>query len=200
MRVLAILVAVGVLGGPAAAGTESGAEIAVHTGFTLPVGNIDASGSFSDAISGFIPIGAELGYRLNPSVYLGLFGEYGLGITKNCPSTLDCSAHTISIGLEGRYRFSHMSQLGPWVGFGVGYEWLNLSAIFNGATASSTANGLQFGRVSGGFDFAVTPAFTVGPYIAASLGEYLSEDSAGPGADKALHGFLQVGVRIAFLP
>src|SRR4051812_45784818 len=104
MRSRVFVLVVLVISSAGHAGTESGAEVALHGSFSLPLGDIVAQTSFSDALTGFVPVGAELGFRFNRNVYAGLFGSYGWGITKNCPTGLDCAAHAIAIGIEGRYR------------------------------------------------------------------------------------------------
>jgi hypothetical protein len=166
-----------------------------------------------------IPIWVDAGYRVNPSIYVGAFFQYGFMSVKSsnnngsgCPQGLDCSAHDIQIGANLHYHILPATSFDPWVGVGVGYEWVGLSAkgTYNLAgnnyavDTSSTVKGFQFLNLQAGGDYRATPDFGVGPFISLSLGQYSSYSStdnpssttiSGDLTDKGMHEWLTIGVR-----
>src|SRR5262249_9014476 len=79
---------------PAAAAAQAeqapqpiGLELAVRGGFGLPFGDLldDTGGGIRDQISGSIPIWIDIGYRVAPAVVVGVYGQLGIGLTRNCP-------------------------------------------------------------------------------------------------------------------
>jgi hypothetical protein len=189
----------------AARADESGIQFGVRAAYMHPVGDIDAETAFSDLITGFVPIGLEVGYSFGGYVYLGAYGEYGFGFTHNCDAVApDCSAHSISAGADLRLRFLPRSAATPWIGVSAGYEWLVLSVSDGPSSATSVLRGLRFPAVSVGVDFIASRAVAVGPYASATLGRYTDSHLAGSRSsspiDAAYHGFVQAGLRVTFLP
>ncbi len=207
MRTTFVAIAV-VLALPAVA--DTGAELGLRTGFSLPFGKIDgdATGSISDGFSGFIPLTADLGWRFTPNVYAGLTVSYSLGLTKNCPSTFNCSGHDVGLGFDLRYHVLPDQPTDPWMGIGAGYEWLTLSASQGTSSATVTAHGFEFVHVQAGVDLSPSPRLRWGPFVQFGLGQYrTTSGSASPGgnfsadiANKALHEFLTFGLRVSYLP
>jgi hypothetical protein len=186
---------------------EPGLEIALRTGFALPFGNVagDTSSALSDLFSGFVPLGAELGWRSSPNLFTGMSGSYALGVTKNCPST-SCSGHDAAIGIEIRYHALPDERIDPWFGIGAGYEWLSTSQTVRGTTAIANVEGVEFVHAEAGADVATPGNVRVGPFIRFSLGQYRRAESGSGGTTisgeitpKALHQFLTLGVRMGFV-
>jgi hypothetical protein len=190
---------------PFAASAQVGPQVGIRGGFTLPVGQIDDGSSFSDIFTGFVPLGAEIGYRFTPNIYAGILGGYGFGIPKNCPAGIDCSGHTIGLGLELQFHASPAQPVDPWIGFTAGYEWLSATVRQGALSGTARANGFQFAGVELGVDFGSRPV-RFGPFVSASIGEYLNEELESGGTtssgsfNKALHGFLNFGLRLSFGP
>ena len=194
----------------ARADESSGFQGAVRTGFTLPFGNVYGNGAsssglaFSDSITGFIPVMLEAGYRFNPNVMVGAFGQYGFAIVKDCGAT-SCSAANISVGVQAHYHFAPVDSVDPWVGLGIGYEWLPLTFSQNGASQDVTYKGFQFINAQFGVDFPVTSAFRLAPYVSLALGQYSTGSASGALANgsgditnTSLHEFLTFGFRGSF--
>jgi hypothetical protein len=183
-----------------------GAEIAVQTGFSLPFGSIAGnSGSLSDAFSGFVPIGAELGWRFTPNLYGGAAFSYAFGFAKNCPPGVSCSGHDVGLGIDVRYHVLPDERVDPWIGVGAGYEWLSLSAT-GANSADLTADGFEFVHADFGADFVAAPNVRVGPFVQLRVGEYkgakvntASGSASGDFTDKTLHEFLTFGAKVRFL-
>jgi len=189
----------------AALAAPTGPQAGIRGAFALPVGNVDSGTSFSDFATGFIPVSAEIGYRFTPALSLGLLGHYGFGIVKNCPSGVDCSTHTVGLGLELQVHGAPGESVDPWIGLTTGYEWLSLTASVGGNEVNATANGFQFAGLELGVDFGSGPV-RFGPYVSGSLGQYMNEEGTQNGTtqpiqfDKAIHGFVNFGFRISFGP
>jgi opacity protein-like surface antigen len=213
---LGVALAASSVGAPARASEERGVELAFRLGYGIPFGNIGTADGetlvLNDLVTGQIPLWFDLGYRITPSVVVGAYFAYGVGITPDstCPSGVSCSTDAFHLGVEGQYRFLPRERADPWVGLGVGYEWLSTSTVFSenvagtqlDAVASFALRGWEFLRLQGGVDFAVRRAFAVGPFVDVSLGEYTTSSSmsAREIPDKAIHGWVTLGVRAVFDP
>lgn len=194
----------------ARADENSGFQGAIRTGFVLPFGQIYGSGTnsaglgFGDSVTGFVPIMLEAGFRFNPNVMVGIFGQYAFGIAKNCDGAA-CSLSDFTAGIQAHYHFAPQEALDPWVGLGVGYEWLPLSVTTGSFSQDATYRGFQFVNLQFGVDFPVTSTFKLAPYASFALGQYSSgstSGSAGSGSgdvtNTALHEFLTFGFRGSF--
>jgi outer membrane protein W len=199
------------LAAPVSAGAvESGLQVAVRAGFSRPFGKMDdsVSSGLSDAFTGFVPLGVELGWRATPDLFVGLTGTYAFGLTKNCPANASsCSGRDAAIGIEIRYYALPEERIAPWFGIGFGYEWLSTSQTTTATTLVADAEGVEFVHGELGADFATPSSIQVGPYIRFALGQYRWAKSSGPAGitvpkeipSKALHEFLTFGVRVSFV-
>lgn len=203
-------------GGEAAAGGEASMDtsnmdgggkikIGLRVGYGLPLGEAAKDAKMSDAISGMIPIWLDLGYMVTPNIMVGLYGQYGLVMVKDCPSGASCSGSDIRLGLQGQYHISPGQSLNPWVGLGIGYELTSFSIEAGGAEATTKYSGLEFVNIQGGADFKVADAIDVGPFVSFSLGQYSSAEVDTPLGkvdgdikDKAMHQWLVLGVKGTF--
>src|SRR5205814_1347147 len=140
-----------------------------------------SSGDLSDAVTGMIPVWIDVGYRLNPNLFIGGFFQYGFGIVnkdKN-PGCGSCSAHDIAFGADVHYHILPAASFDPWVGAGIGYEIFGFSSsssvpLLGNVDLSTSLSGLQFLTLQAGGDFKVTPDFAVGPFVNFALGQYSS--------------------------
>jgi hypothetical protein len=220
--------AVGVLGccslmtyaGVASANAEGkGFELGLRTGYSLPIGKVadNALGDISDTVSGVVPLWVDLGYRVTPHVMVGGYFAYGFALLAgdlkdSCDASgLDCSAHQIRLGAQVHYHFQPGQSLDPWIGAGIGWEWLGETLSAGGRDAGSTLSGVEFLNLQGGLDFLLGDArnFGLGPFVALSMGEFGSvscstSGGVNPGCpsdlDKTVHEFFTFGVRGSFVP
>jgi hypothetical protein len=200
-------------------GDGTGVELGLRLGYGVPLGSAAENADLSDFIKGQIPIWVDLGYRITPNVMAGAYFFYGFGLVADrmCQEPADCSAHDMRLGLQGQYRFSPDGEINPWLGAGVGLEWLGNSAeVSQGAmkmSLSSTLFGIQFLDLQGGVDFAVSETAGIGPFLSLSLAQFnsgsasascsglpagFSCNSSGTDGDinnKALHEWLIIGAR-----
>jgi hypothetical protein len=189
---------------------KPGFDFGARLGYALPFGNTNGTEKLSDGFSGAIPIVLEAGYRLNPNITLGALFQYGFAQVKDnnttgCGGAVDCSGHIIRLGIEGIYNFNLDSVLTPWVGLGVGYEWMGISLSSGGQSGSLTAKGLEFLTLHVGGDYRMSSQLALGPFLSFSLAQYSSATLEAGGTsmsmdltDKKMHEWLQIGVRGKF--
>ena len=208
--------------GEAAASGEAAAEmdgppdaggkikLGLRLGYGLPLGDAAKDAPLNDIVTGKIPIWLDLGYMVTDNLMVGLYGQYALGMYKDCPDGASCSASVIRFGLQGQYFLSPGESLNPWVGLGIGYEMLNTSAEAGGVEAKFNVKGFEFLNLQGGADFAVADNIGIGPFASFSVGQYSSGEftTVGPTGtpvtvdgdidEKAMHMWLVLGVRGMF--
>lgn len=206
--------------------SESGLALGLRVGYAVPLGKAGAiadtsNDSLHDTIKGMVPLWFDVGYRINPALYAGVFFQYGFAfINKDnpngavCNQGISCSAHDIAFGANLHYHILPDAQFDPWVGAGLGYEVLTASESGSLATlgqslsvdGSATLKGFQFLILEAGGDFKATPALGVGPFVNFALGKYTSystsvtsngqsQDQDGDLQDTGLHEWLTIGVR-----
>jgi hypothetical protein len=186
-------------------GSESGLRFGARLGYQLPLGDAAESSPLSDAVGGGVPIWLDIGYRINRNIYIGGTFNYAFlgGGDKGafCPTGADCSASQIRFGVMGAYHILPTAQFDPWIGVGLGYEILNLSASAGGKSVDFSVTGIEFLNLQLGGDYRATENIRVGPFAAFSLGQYSSVSSGGNSADitkTGLHQWLTLGVRGAY--
>lgn len=202
-------------------------HLALRTGFGLPLGayadvrtvagfrdtNVNA---LADDTYGAIPLWIDVGYRLTPHWMVGVYAMAGFVLPKTaesadplgggCPEGLDCTAFGVRLGLQGQYRFSPSERLDPWVGLGIGYEWIwsNLNGeLFNiPIDASTSYAGPDLVHLQGGLDVALGEGVSLGPFLSVSAMRYTAcaTELAGDEVDCELseqswHGWLMFGAR-----
>jgi hypothetical protein len=202
------------LAAPAHADTKL--ELGLRTGYGIPFGNLagGGAGKVNDLIAGQIPLWLDVGARFSDHYYLGLYYSYGFGINgsafsddcKAAGSDVSCSTSDMRLGIQYAYHLKPPGELDPWLGIGVGYEWLKASESVGGISASTTAHGWEFVNLQLGLDVPVADHFTVGPFVTFGLAQYSNVaiattigDASGEVNDKALHEWLFLGVRGTFL-
>ncbi|RYE84347.1 MAG: hypothetical protein EOO75_18220, partial [Myxococcales bacterium] len=105
-----------------------GFEIGLRAGYALPLGKTAAEVKLGDVYAAKIPIQLDVGYRITPQVYLGAYGQYGIGVLDSelkdgCDAVnVDCSSSNIRFGVNATYHFLTRGTFLPWAGLGFGYE------------------------------------------------------------------------------
>ena len=188
-------------------------ELGLRTGYGIPFGHTGkAPGDTTDdklssSIKGEIPLWVDLGYRLNPAMYVGASFQYGFGLVPDnqCPSPASCSVSDLRLDANFIYHLTPDQAAEVWLGFGAGYEWLRFSASALGITVDGSGSGFEFANFQIGADIAATPVFALGPFVSFSLGQYRHVSLNGGGqstdadiTDKSLHEWLVLGVKGTF--
>lgn len=175
----------------------TGFTLGLRGAFGMPMGTLGGTQDVSSVTSGQIPLWAEVGYRLNRNVTLGVFAQLTKGFAAGCPNQASCSTSDTRFGVEATYAFMPGSMLSPWAGLGVGYEILSWSR----AGADSSASGLEYGNAQVGVDLSLNAHSSVGPFAAMTVGKFSSQNSGGVSTsytDSGLHGWTQFGLRFAY--
>jgi hypothetical protein len=60
----------------------------------------------------------------------------------------------------------------PWVGAGIGYEWLSLTSKAGGVEATSSLRGLEAFNLQAGLQLSLLPVLSLGPYVQYQRGTY----------------------------
>lgn len=201
-------------------------HFALRTGFGLPLGKYanlqllagvrDDDNAIADDTHGVIPIWFDAGYHLSDHLLIGGYFMFGVVLPKTapldnplgggCPEGFDCFATGIRVGLQGQYAFRPGAALNPWLGVGLGYEWVAtelegevFSLPFEASTRYSGPDLLQ---LQGGADFRMSQIFALGPFASVSAMRYTScslelagEESRCELDEGAWHGWLVLGMR-----
>jgi len=160
----------------------------------VPIGS-NSDSSLLPGISGAVTFGGEVGVRIAHSVFLGGFFDYGL-VGTSCidpPATgvlVTCSGHDIRAGVETILHLAPRGSIDPWIGVGLGHEWLQVSVSESEGqtgTATQTLDGWNFADLSLGLDFHVGDSVGIGPYFELTSGSFTSDSATVtvPGASTA---------------
>lgn len=202
---------------------EEGVEFAFRGGYSIPFGkaaggtsqnpNDLATGrNLGDVVTGAFPIWLDAGYRVVPSLMIGVYAAYEFGNAGSSLSSAcaDCGVHIGRVGLEAHYHFLPWRRLDPWLGAGIGYEALTVDFSAQGQDASVTMSGFELLQMQAGLDIAMTrPSdiwFALGPFVSFALSTYSDASCSGPGTrcdgitDTAMHEWLTLGLRGVLLP
>jgi hypothetical protein len=185
-------------------------ELEARLGYGLPVGDVDtrAAGAVRDplgqTIEGMVPIWIDGGYRFSPQWFAGLYLMYAPGflggaLQRQCENGRSCSVFDVRAGAELQYHLAPQGPWDPWLGAGLGYEWLRVGASATGVSSTEQwASGFELANLQAGLDVPVGARVSVGPFAALTTAVYSWNDSlpssntfGGP----ALHAWVVLGVR-----
>lgn len=206
-----------------------GVELGARAGYGVPLGKTEdehGARDLSDASSGMIPLQLDVGYRATSKLMVGGYVMYGFGfagrsIKATCDAvrtaeTATCGAHDVRLGLQTQYHWAPEHHLSPWVGAGIGYEWLtytlNASFLDSSGTITRRAQGWEFLDVEIGLDLLLSSRFGLGPFASCSVGAYKEYSFACSGtactgvysyrrdiSSATLHEWLMLGARGTFV-
>jgi hypothetical protein len=164
-----------------------------------------------------VPIWLDLGYRLDAHWWVGLAPELGLGtVGSDCKDDQECEWSDLRLAAQATYALSPGSSADPWLGLGLGWEWLRGSVTLKVPPEVSGLDGEVAIRArellggpqlfaQGGMRFDVGETLTIGPYLAASAGMFLSDSFDCPEflacptdtdvEDQQIHAWVGLGVR-----
>jgi len=190
---------------------ERKVRLGLRVGYGAPLGNIqkgsplstDTSDPFPLGVAGLIPIWLDLGYMAFENLMLGLYGHYGIAFFSGCSS---CSGRDIRFGLQFQYHFAPVRTFDPWLGAGVGYEFLSTKEQDSAAGGDGTfsARGFEFVNFQAGLDIELAEALTLGPAVSFSLAQFSNQATKAPGQpeqslsieDSALHMWLEPTIKL----
>lgn len=193
-------------------------EAAVRAAVGFPVGNATGETtntpngtSLSDLVSWTVPLELELGARIGPA-FVGGYVSYSFGKAGSAlEGGTSRSANNVRFGFEVLWHLAPDRPVDPWVGLGVGYEWLNLSVGSASGTLTGSVRGFEWVNLQLGIDFLLGRNLRLGPFVRSRVGQYDTGSLAlinaqggevsgsGDLQSKAVHTWIDVGVRFAFL-
>jgi outer membrane protein with beta-barrel domain len=195
-------------------------DLGARLGFALPGGKItleDGGLKLDDFSKSQVPIQLDVLYRLDKRLSVGGYFAYGFvqpaGDLKTAcdQSGISCTAYDLRFGVQGEYRFAPSAPVEPWLGLGLGYEINHFGMSANGFDFSEELRGGEI-ALGGGLDFRVADKFTMGPFVQATIAQYMSGHgemtAALPGLDQfsgggalpgqTRHNWYQLGIRGRF--
>lgn len=184
--------------------------VGVRAGWALAQGDLEKGAPLDDLVGSAIPISLEVSWKLGGHLAVGAIASYGFGAVA---SKLDsdckffgstCTVRDYRVGLQAAWDFLPRGRLDPWVGLGIGYEWLQETQENGGLKATLTYRGFDWVNVQGGLDFRFG-ALGLGPYLSWDYAVFSSMKLVQPGgtqsqsvASTASHGWLGGGVRVFY--
>jgi len=184
-----------------------GFQMALRTGYAIPMGDASEDVELSDGVTGQVPLFIEIGGKISSNVFIGGYFGLAFGGGKNCDDADSCVAVGVRLGPELQYHFTPAGSVNPWIGYGIGIESLAIAAETNGQETTTSLSGFEYARLSGGVDFRLSRVFGIGPFVDFSIGEYTRFefdtpvfDADGDIEDGAAHQWLTLGVRGVFFP
>ncbi len=201
---------------------ENGFELGGRLGYGFPWGHTsepiwrgDAldGRALNDSVTGQLPVQVDLGYRINPQLFVGGYLSYGVGFVGEECDDIDgaCSAGDLRFGGQLIYHFTAIT-LGNagWIGGGIGFESLRLEQSSNsGDSTVQTLTGFELLNFQAGYDVAISDAFRLGPYVMLTVAQFSEVDEASELGDTrtrqseeiddpARHGWVMFGVKGTF--
>jgi hypothetical protein len=167
--------------------------LGLRAGFAPATGDAFDGGKMSDGVKSQVPIQVDALYAVMPNLKLGGYFSYGFGQVASDLGN-DVSSKNMRFGVEGIYQLKPMGKITPWAGVGIGYEIATLEQ----GSDSVTSSGFEFANLQLGGDYKVTEKVGVGPFVMVSVGQYSKVMDETTGFDKAVHEWLQFGIRGTF--
>lgn len=195
-----------------AADPSPGFGASLRLAYGIPMGSAsgEAGADLSKIFSGSLPIQVDVGYRFTPNLSVAAYYQYAFAFVASdlgsgsytCSSSgVSCSGNDMRLGIEAFWHFMPGQQLDPWIGLGTGYEWSKVTVESGGISADVKFHGWEFFNAQVGLDYQVAPQLGVGPFVQFALGQYSTAEALGTSGDianKAVHEWLQIGVRGTF--
>jgi hypothetical protein len=195
------------------------------TALLFPFGS--ATGGRGDTLSAryawqWMPLEIGLGAKLMDELYLGAYLNVGLGLEGSDSHTearcdagndtvddVSCSAASVRLGIEARYTFTPAESMSGWVGYGIGMTTGSQTISDEGRyNETSTVQGIELARLTGGLDFRLSRGFGLGPFAMVSLGRYTQQRTeinnvkvfSGSITDPTVHAWASLGLRMVIFP
>ncbi|MBS2012806.1 MAG: hypothetical protein JST00_07970 [Deltaproteobacteria bacterium] len=192
---------------------RTGFQIALRTGFAVPLGEAGGNAKMSDIWGVQLPLITDIGGKITPNLflggYLGLgFGSAGGAQAGDCDRrNIGCGAFRFNFGFQIQYHFIPDGLVNPWIGYGLGYELASISVTRNNASTTTTFGGIDFAHFLFGVDFRVNKTVGVGPFMDFAIGQYFTASTGNSAAgtsseiaNKSAHEWFTMGVRVVFFP
>jgi hypothetical protein len=195
------------------------------TALLFPFGS--ATGGRGDTLGArygwqWMPLEVGLGAKVIDELYFGAYLNVGWGLEggdlhtetrceagNDAVDDVSCSAVSVRLGLEARYTFTPAESISGWLGYGFGMTFGSQTISDTGRySETSTAQGLELARLTGGLDFRTSRGFGLGPFAMVSFGRYTHQKTeinnvvtfSGSVDEPAVHAWASIGLRMVAFP
>ena len=158
-----------------------------------------------DLVALSIPLQLDVGVTLHGRWFVGAYGQYAWSVLQlgGCAVGESCSVTGLRVGVQATWSLRPHG--GPWIGLGTGYEWMFTSYSGADFDARVDVGGWEYVILQLGWDVELSPGWKAGPWFSGSIGEFSRATVSGQGQatdtsipNKAVHGWLQLGVKGSF--
>ena len=178
-------------------GTRSGFSLGVRGAYAWPFGNVVEDVEMSDTFDRMIPVWVDATLRLGGGLEVGPYFSYGWVTGSDEVGDLG-AAGDLRLGAQLNYRLTPAGGFAPWIGVGIGWEWLRPDNDFpttvGGRTFSADISGPE-AMIQGGADFRLGSNLALGPFVAIGIGRFSSGDLFDV-VDPDFHEWVQVGAKL----
>jgi hypothetical protein len=180
---------------------EKAWELQLGSGFSQGFGNAASqTRKLSELTRGGMSIQPSFGYRLNPRLYVGVYGE-GARYFAGGDMPDGTVGYGAAFGAQAQWHLSPFSQIDPWIGLGSGWRgyWVDLPD-----TGHESLHGFDIMRLRVGVDYKLGPSTSIGPMLGTTLTLFESHRAADDSSrrvetkDPELCAFLFAGVQGRF--
>ena len=184
--------------------------VAASFGWASPVGSAERGGRLRDTTFGMLPLELDVAYGLLPALGITAHVQYGIGVPTLCQTAADCTASLgtdVEAVLGVRWHLPWVGPVAPLVDWCVGYEWFTARFADAGAQSTRSYRGPVLASLRFAAPFRLGPHWTLGPLVDASAGTFTAQSLEGSAFSisrdvpaRAVHGWIQVGLRLEFSP
>ncbi|MEO8875927.1 MAG: hypothetical protein ABI461_10090, partial [Polyangiaceae bacterium] len=108
-------------GDPSIPKERVGFQMAIRTGYNIPMGNAATGLKMSDTFGGQVPVILDIGGKVHPNIFIGGYLGLGFGGCGNeLGSNTTCLSDSLTIGAEILFSILPRGRVNPWVGYGIG--------------------------------------------------------------------------------
>jgi hypothetical protein len=123
---------------------RTGFTAGLRLGVGVPLGKAGediltgAERDLNDLTTWRAPVWVDVGYSPSSAFTIGAYAQIGVGGNGDA-CTADCDWSDVRVGAEAELRFAPGAVVNPWLGVGLGYEWLSYRVLAPPAQFSTVA-------------------------------------------------------------
>lgn len=148
--------------------SQTGPELGLSIGLATPRGAFEEDRVLRERVAAVVPLEVDAGYRLAPDWLIGVYGQYGVGISSST-SLASCAScvHTwLRYGVRGQYSVARTDSLHAWVGLGTGP--FSFDTVVEDSNIGQNHSGWELFYLQLGSAWRPTPGLELGPVVSFS--------------------------------